>query len=109
MDRSIFKKWEFLRIIYNVVLTTEVILLLEQYFFHLIERSPFFLVGAIFAAIIANIFFTLGPIVESYVKWLGFQKSFVRWVLFGAGLIFSMYIVVFYVFFIRMRLHPICD
>lgn len=41
-------------------------------------------------AVIANVLFFAGPVVETYVHWLGFRQIWLRWVLFFSGTLLSL-------------------
>jgi len=89
--REIFRKWEVLRLVYNGVLIVESL----AFAIPLLWRVPIgpFILNAVLAALAANVCFLLGPAVESYVRWLGWHFRGLRHVLFAAGLLFSMYVV----------------
>ncbi|WP_146393873.1 hypothetical protein [Planctomycetes bacterium CA13] len=41
------------------------------------------------AAIAANVCYFAGPILETYVLWLGYNRSWVRWFLFLGGMLLT--------------------
>ena len=79
--RSVFLAWERLRIPYILVLATLTVLAtgLEA----LTNMQT--LVTIVGGAIVANVCYFAGPIVETYVRWLGYEKNWVRWLLFVGG------------------------
>lgn len=95
--KPIFYKWEKLRLPYNLILA--VILLLSHglnlkwQFFHPIWLS-IWLAGAIGA----NLCFFAGPLVESYLTWLGFCPRWVTGVIFVLGVFLSVPCVLLFPF-----------
>jgi hypothetical protein len=87
--KPIFYKWEKLRLLYNFILA--VILLLSHglslkwQFFHPIWLS-IWLAGGIGA----NLCFFIGPLVESYLTWLGFRSRWVTGLIFVIGVFLSL-------------------
>lgn len=45
-------------------------------------------------AVAANVGFFAGPTIETYVRWLGYNKAWPRWFMFVAGTLLSMYLAV---------------
>ena len=46
---------------------------------------PFCFVAVIFGAVVANTCFMAGPIVDTYIRWLGYRKNWPRMSMFIAG------------------------
>ncbi len=49
-------------------------------------------VGAVLiaeGAIVANLCYFAGPIIETYVRWLGYDRKWVRWFLFVGGTVLT--------------------
>jgi hypothetical protein len=86
--RDVFRAWEKLRIPYNLALVGVSLLI------WLSLESTLGFVGPLAVgfrgALIANLLFFAGPIVEAYIRWLRPGLSGMRWVLFFAGLLFAM-------------------
>ena len=86
--KAIFLAWEKLRIVYNLVLAVLTLLmgiiLLGEY-----AMSIQFWVMVVQGAIISNVCFFAGPIVETYVCWIGFRFDWLRTSLFVLGLLFT--------------------
>lgn len=79
--RYISKQWEGLRIVYNVILLIEGLLL----------PSPCIgFLGIFIFGLFANICYCLGPFTEFYLLAFGFQFGNLRYALFTVGLLFSM-------------------
>ena len=82
--KATFLAWEKLRLVYVAVLGL----------FTLIVGLPLlssfsFWLTVVAGALFANACFFSGPIVESYVKWLGFRAAWLRWLLFVLGTVFA--------------------
>ncbi len=82
---TIIKRWERLRIVYNAVLIPWVlaILLTSQ------TAPPGIVLMIVPAGILANLFYLLGPAVESYMTWFGFWHGSLTLLVFIAGLGFT--------------------
>lgn len=94
--RPIILKWEKLRILYNVILALILILsagpAMGWHFFH-----PVVLLIWLIGAVLANLCFLTGPLVESYIAWLGFRSRAVTAVLFVVGVLISIPCVLYFV------------
>ena len=84
--KPVFLAWERLRVIYVLVLAVVVVILLGpsglmnvRLLFRLLE-----------GAVVANVLFFAGPVVETYVQWLGFGHIWLRWALFLSGTLLSV-------------------
>lgn len=101
MARPIFIQWEKLRIIYNVVLVFVTLgisgsILVPQMqtagfesYLKLLSHLSF---TALCGAVIANLCFFAGPLLETYVKWLWSQFRFPRTALLIAGTLFASFL-----------------
>jgi len=78
--KATFLAWERLRIPFVVVLGLITLFLAGP---NLIELQTLIVVAV--GAVIANLCFFAGPIVETYVCWLGYEQKWVRWFLFVGG------------------------
>ena len=85
IGKRVFLEWEKLRLAYIGILVIFTVLIgLPQW------GNPAFWVVAFFGAIVANVCYFLGPIVETYVTWLGLRSLAVRWSMFILGTLFTM-------------------
>jgi hypothetical protein len=93
--KPIFLKWEKLRILYNFILGLVLIVSHIPYmgrdFFH-----PSMLLLWLIGMVLANICFLTGPIIESYISWLGLKSSWITALLFIGGLLISIPCVLFF-------------
>ncbi len=88
--RSVFLAWEKIRIPYLISLTLlTVLLIVMSGIFHL-RLLRLIVLGAV----AANVGFFAGPTIETYVRWLGYNKAWPRWFMFVAGTLLSMYLAV---------------
>ncbi len=87
--RRVFLAWEKLRIAFVAILGAVTVLILGK---KLLEPDVVFSVFGY--AVVANVCFFAGPIVETYVNWLGCRHGHVRWSLFIAGTMFSLVLTV---------------
>ncbi|GAB5406041.1 MAG: hypothetical protein Aurels2KO_42720 [Aureliella sp.] len=79
--RETFWAWEKLRVAYLLVLGLPCLLgMLMLGLF-----TPGAIVGLVFCGLFANACYFAGPIVETYVRWLGYSGMLLRWVLFVGG------------------------
>ena len=83
--KRVFLAWEKLRVLYILILGLFTLLLGLPY----LNKLEFWL-PVIFGGVIANACFFLGPIIETYVTWLGFRGRWLRWVIFVLGTLFTM-------------------
>ena len=75
-----FLAWERLRLIFIAVLGLLTLLLAGP---NLLKFRTLVLIAE--GAIVSNVCFFAGPIVETYVRWLGYDRKWVRWCLFVGG------------------------
>lgn len=83
--KPVFRSWEKLRVVYVGLLTLLTLVLLGRELLTLRVLAE-----VVFGAIAVNVAFFAGPILETYVRWLGYRGPFLRWVLFGLGTLFSI-------------------
>jgi len=86
--KSTFLAWEKLRLVYIGVLAA-ITLLLAVLDPSKALASPRFWMLVIEGAVIANVCYFAGPVIETYVTWLGFRGRWLRYSLFGLGTLFS--------------------
>ena len=86
--RKTFLAWEKLRLFYVAALAVMTLLAGAINVSALLMSVEFWVMVAI-GAVFANICFFAGPMVESYVKWLGFRIPWIRPVLFVIGTLFA--------------------
>jgi hypothetical protein len=88
--RSVFLAWEKLRVIYVAILCLMTLALVGMQ-----GRYPLRLWLLIFSgAVVANLAYFAGPIAETYIRWLGYQRTWPRWFLFIGGTLLSLILTV---------------
>ena len=87
-----FLAWEKLRLIYIAVLGVETIAI--GLIAHPLMLSPEYWGSVVMGAVFANACFFIGPIIETYVTWLGYPSKALRIVMFIAGTMFSCVLVI---------------
>jgi len=97
--RAIFLRWEKLRILYNLIVGAVGVAAIV---FCVLAWTDLFarpvsvwalirpIIGALFYGIAANICYFLGPVFESYVRWLGLRVPYVTQALFITGTVLSV-------------------
>lgn len=80
--REIFIQWENLRLVYVGVLTLVfAVMVIDAYLLRTIGRPelPFYkvIIQASIPAVIANILYFAGPIMDTYLDWIGFRNDLV--------------------------------
>jgi len=87
LAKRVFLAWERLRVLYITLLGALTIFLAMPGVIHNGALLFTFRGMVVLAegAIIANICYFAGPTVETYVCWLGYERKWVRWLLFIAG------------------------
>ena len=90
--------WEKLRLLYNIILGTFVLLLLGIAFQYvrssILDIIPRVVLGGIFA----NLCFCVGPILNGYLAWIGWGHPFIRPTLFVSGTVLTMLLAIFVIF-----------
>lgn len=84
--RQVFLTWEKLRIIYIGILAMFTLLLVGFSGW----PSLSLMIMVMFGAFVANLLYFAGPIVDTYIRWLGYRDSWPRLVMFIVGTIFSL-------------------
>jgi hypothetical protein len=96
-SRSVFLRWERLRLPYNAVLllATGVFLagLRDEL---LLPGAPEVVAKLLVGGLLANVCFTAGPLVEAYAAWLGLRARFVTATLFALGTLISLPLVLLF-------------
>lgn len=83
-----FIVWEKLRFAYIAILAIVTVVAL-MYCGPIHQHNIDFWAAIVFGAVVANLCYFLGPIVETYLTWLGFPSKAVRLAIFSAGTIFA--------------------
>jgi hypothetical protein len=97
-----FLAWEKLRLLYNAVLVVETIAI--GLAAHPLLLQPEFWVSSVMGAVFANACFFLGPIIETYVAWLGHPSRTLRLVMFIVGTVVSCLLVIVALRFLIMQM-----
>lgn len=88
--RGVFLVWEKLRIIYLGILS-----LLTMSLVGFSGAFDLALVQSIvFGAVVANALYFAGPIVDTYIRWLGYTHPWPRWAMFVCGTLLSMVLAI---------------
>ena len=74
--RRTFLAWEKLRLVYIAVLGLVTVLLVAPAGF----LNGRLLVLVLEGAVVANVAYFAGPTIETYVRWLGYDRAWPRWV-----------------------------
>jgi len=99
--RAVFLRWEKLRILYNLIVgavgvaalvfcvlaSTDLLARPIDIDTSVVVRL---IVGALFYGVAANVCYCLGPMLESYVRWLGLRVTYVTQALFITGTVLSV-------------------
>ena len=88
--KNVFLAWERLRIAYIILLGLFTALIAAP-----TMTEPRTILMIVEGAVIANVCFFAGPAVETYVRWLGYDRDWVRKFLFACGTLFTMLLVLF--------------
>ncbi len=111
--RLIFRDWEKIRILYNVILFVVTIGISTLIFYsgyseNHSNKNILLVVSlagaAFFGSIIANICYFAGPITESYYQWMGFDFPFPRIFLFIVGTLVASLLAFFTLFEVSVAL-----
>lgn len=86
-----FIAWERLRVVYVVLLGVfTIVLAIPGVIYNGSQLLTFRgLIMIAEGAIVANVCFFAGPILETYVRWLGYDRKWVRWFLFAGGTVLT--------------------
>ena len=88
--RTVFLAWERLRLVYIAVLGLFTLLLTGLSFAGPQLPKAHTILIVVAGAIVANVCYFAGPVVETYISWLGYRRNWVRWVLFVGGTLLTM-------------------
>jgi hypothetical protein len=83
-ELALLRRWERLRVLYNLILIAEVLLLSAFAPGHALGDRAFWRL-LVFGALVANLCYCVGPIANAYAHWLGLRHPAVTIVLFVAG------------------------
>lgn len=98
---SVFRHWEWLRLVYNGVLAIALIP-----WIHMLISEPKFTVFVIECAVAANVAFCAGHVVEGYVSLLGAPRKTTRYALFTLGTILAIGLELVSITFFQVSKHP---
>ncbi|MEZ6077097.1 MAG: hypothetical protein R3C56_15945 [Pirellulaceae bacterium] len=89
--KPVFIAWERLRVVYVVLLGVfTIVLAIPGVIYNGSQLLTFRgLIMIAEGAIVANVCFFAGPILETYVRWLGYDRKWVRWFLFAGGTVLT--------------------
>lgn len=88
--RAVFLAWEKLRIVYVIILSLVTLILTGSAGFSDLRILRLIAEGAV----VANVAYFAGPIVETYVRWLGYERMWPRWLMFESGTLLSIVLAV---------------
>ncbi len=88
--RGVFLAWEKLRVVYLIILALITILLTVAGGVLNLAIVRTIILGAVFA----NVAYFAGPTVETYVRWLGYNRNWPRWVMFICGMLISIILTI---------------
>jgi hypothetical protein len=88
--RNIFRQWEKLRLVYLAVLAGVCLWFAGPRGLATGEVAGVLIKGAI----AANVLYFAGPLLETYVAWVGFRPKWLRWLLFIGGTLFSVFLAI---------------
>ena len=83
---AVFVAWEKLRLVYNMILAAESMLLMGL-------GTLFWLPILLQGALLANVCFCAGPVAEGYLCLLGANRTAARWTVFILGILASVVLV----------------
>ncbi len=83
--KPVFLAWEKLRLLYIALLSAWTLLLAWP----MIADNPFTLIALVICGVVANLFYLLGPAIETYIRWLGCEALWVRMLLFISGTLWT--------------------
>lgn len=91
LAKPVFIAWERLRIAFILLLGAFTMVLAIPGVIHngpqLLAFRGLIMIGE--GAIVANVCYFAGPIIETYVRWLGYDRKWVRWFLFAGGTVLT--------------------
>ena len=98
---SVFRHWEWLRLVYNFVLALVLLPWLGEF-----VSNRKFTVFVIESALVANLCFCTGSVIEGYAALIGVPRKVSRYTLFAFGTLFSVAVEIL---LIHDFLHPESD
>jgi hypothetical protein len=91
LAKPVFISWEWLRIVYILLLGALTMMLTIPGAIYngsqLLTLRGLIMIAV--GAIVANVCYFAGPIIETYVRWLGYSRKWVRWFLFAGGTVLT--------------------
>lgn len=106
LARRTFFAWEKLRLIYVPILVVVTLAATSPGGFRQLTEIEFWVTSAV-GAVFANLAFFAGPIVETYVLWLGYRQRMLRPLLFVAGTVFASMLAVITVVAMNLQTGPV--
>jgi uncharacterized membrane protein len=88
--RSVFLAWEKLRIAYVILLALITVLLTGVSGILNLRLLRLIVLGGV----VANVAYFAGPTIETYVRWLGYNRSWPRWFMFIGGTLISIILAI---------------
>ncbi len=88
--RRVFLAWEKLRILYVIILALVTVLLTGVTGVLNLGLLRLILLGAV----VANVAYFAGPTIETYVRWLGYNRGWPRWVMFIGGTLIAIILAI---------------
>jgi uncharacterized protein YjbI with pentapeptide repeats len=88
--RSVFLAWEKLRIAYLILLALITVLLTGVTGIMNLRLLRLIVLGAV----VANLAYYAGPAIETYVRWLGYNRAWPRWGMFIGGTLISIVLAI---------------
>lgn len=88
--KNVFLAWEKLRLIYLSILG---LLTMSLIGFSGVFNLPL-VQSIVFGAVVANVLYFAGPIVDTYIRWLGYKHSWPRWTMFVGGTLLSIVLAI---------------
>ncbi len=88
--RRVFLAWEKLRILYVIILALVTVLLTGVTGVLNLGLLRLILLGAV----VANVAYFAGPAIETYVRWLGYNRAWPRWVMFIGGTLIAIILAI---------------
>lgn len=88
--RTVFLAWEKLRVVYVIILSVVTLMLTGTTGFSNWQVLRLIIEGAV----VANVAYFAGPTIETYIRWLGYERMWPRWLMFGSGTLLSIVLAV---------------
>ncbi len=84
--KTTFLAWEKLRLLYVLILAAFTLIVVDP----LGIFDPRYTFAILGGAFVANLAYFAGPLLETYIRWLGYDRSWPRWFFFIGGTLLSM-------------------